>query len=245
MITSNKGIRFTVSARAKPNSCSMEKWLSRFDNVVDDGKIDSVYGFSTFSPLYGGRSFKTVEITDDDIDYMYLNGIGFRIPLTNLFFSEKDYKETIPLLEKYHKTINSIICVNDELALRIKEDYPKYTIEASVIKNTKFLDVNKRLEIYDSVVLPMEVTEDYESLNNVKNKDRVILFANAKCAYNCPSKICYSVISKIHNNSIEVENPVSCSVQLKPREDLGTVFFDLEKLKSIGFTRFKLLVIDV
>jgi hypothetical protein len=202
-----------------------------------------VYGFSTYVPLYGGRGFSSPNVTKDDLKYLYKNGIGFRIPLTNSFFTEEDYEKTKPLLEKHHNKLNSIICTNDELAFRIREDYPKYKIEASVIKNIKFSDIDKNLEIYDSVVLPMEVTEDYESLKDIKNKNRVILFANAGCAYNCPSKICYSVISKINNNTVAKVRPVTCSKQLKPREDLGMVFFDLEKLKSLGFTRFKLIPI--
>ncbi len=243
MRMSNKGRTFTVSARRKPNSVEMSLWLSQFSQVVQEGTISSVFGFSTFSPLYGGRGFSMPEVTDKDIDYLSKENIGFRIPLSTSFFNEKDYGKTKSLLDKHHHERNSIICTNDELAKRIRQDYPKYTIEASAIKNIKAKDVERHLDVYDSVVLPMDANDNLKALNKIKSKDRVILFANAGCAYNCPSKICYPVISKINDKTVEVDNVTTCSKQLKPREDLGMVFFDLEKLTALGFTKFKLLPI--
>jgi hypothetical protein len=233
-------ISFTVSARNKPNSVSMQDWLVRFTKIVGEGHIRSVFGFSTYSPLYGGRNFKEVEVTEEDLKYLSDNNIGFRIPLSNSFFTEYDYEKTKPLLEKHHNKINSIICTNDELALRIRQDYPKYTIEASAIKNIKFSEIDKKLEVYDSLVLPMYANDDIDGLDSIKIKEKVVLFANAGCAYKCPSKICYPQVSKMNNGSYK-DGTVACIRDIKPIEGNGMVFFDLDKLKKLGFTKFKLL----
>jgi hypothetical protein len=218
----------------------MREWLAIFDKIVGSGRISSVFGFSTFSPLYGGRAFSSPEVTEEDLEYLRSQGIGYRIPLSSSFFDEGDYEKTKPLLEKHHNKINSIICTNDELALRIRKDYPKYTIEASVIKNIQIKDIDKNLDIYDSVVLSMKTNDDLEGLKGIKNKGNVILFGNAGCAYTCPAKICYPQVSKMNNGSYEEDSPI-CSISMKPREQLGLVFFDLNQLTELGFTRFKLL----
>jgi hypothetical protein len=237
-------ISFTVSARQKQSGLPVEEFLGRYRSLVGEGKITSVYGFSTHSPLYGGRAFVEPQLSDEDLEYLFKNNIGFRIPLSSSFFNEEDYEKTKPLLDKHHNKLNSIICTNDELALRIREDYPEYTIEASAVKNIKAKNVNKHLDIYDSVVLPMSANDDTVGLSKIENKDRVILFANGGCAYRCSSKICYSQVSKM-NNGTYIEGTPTCSVGLKPRrlDGEGLHFFNLEELVELGFTRFKLLAI--
>lgn len=235
-------ISFTVSARQKTSDETIEELLDRYRFATGDAEITSVYGFSTHSPLYGGRNFEEPQLSDEDLEYLSENNIGFRLPLSSSFFNEDDYEKTKPLLDKHHNKLNSIICTNDKLALRIREDYPEYTIEASAIKNIKAQNVNKHLAIYDSVVLPMVANDDLVGLSKIENKDRVILFANGGCAYRCSSKICYSQVSKM-NNGTYIEGTPVCSIGLTPRriEGEGLHFFNLEELIKLGFTRFKLL----
>ena len=94
------------------------------------------------------------------------------------------------------------------------------------------------LELYDTIVLPMELNGDREFLSGLPSKDRVTLFANAGCALTCPSKICYVSISK-YNKSCSGE--FKCSQPLKQRDMLGMIDFDLAQLQELGFHRFKLL----
>jgi len=42
-----------------------------------------------------------------------------------------------------------------------------------------------------TVILPMTSNDDEKLLEAIDNKKNVTLFANAGCAYTCPSKICY------------------------------------------------------
>lgn len=201
--------------------------------------IDSIFGFVERSKLYGGRPFLNPELTDNDVTDMYNVGIGLRIPFTNHYVEREEYEENIYLLEKYHRDGNAVIATNDDLARWIREDFPLYRIEASVIKNLNTHGkIDRALELYDTVVIPMKLNQDLEFLKKIKEKDRITLFANAGCALTCPSKICYSSISKM--NKYEGAE-FQCSQSLKAREMLGMIDFDLEQLEDIGFHRFKLL----
>jgi len=72
----------------------------------------------------------------------------------------------------------------------------------------------------------------------IKNKDKITLFANAGCALTCPSRICYVSISKSNKSG---KNEFQCSQNLKERELHGMVDFPLEPYVKLGFHRFKLL----
>lgn len=232
-------MRFTISARGKANQVPMLAFLARNFPTVPVASIDSVFGFVEKSPLYGGRVFTKPELTPYDVHELYYAGIGVRLPLTNHTVEAEDYDASMSLLDRYHRDGNAAIVTNDKLAEWIRRDFPKYRIEASVIKNLKTHDrITRALDIYDTVVLPMELNEDDAFLEGVPEKERVTLFANAGCALTCPSKICYMSISKINRTG---EGEFMCSQPLKDRETLGMVDFDLSHLQSLGFSRFKLL----
>ncbi len=170
---------------------------------------------------------------------LYQNNIGLRLPLSNKYVTREDYEENQSLLEKYHRKGNAVIVVNDDLAKWIRDDYPEYHIEASVIKNIKsHAKIKKALSIYDTVVLPAKLSNDFDFLDKIDDKDSIRLFANAGCAYNCPSKICYNYIAKM--NKFNSKTYV-CSKRLVPRKELGMVDFDVERLVDMGFSRFKML----
>lgn len=202
-------------------------------------QIDSVFGFVEETTLYGGRIFGRPELDDADVDALYSVNIGVRLPLSNHFVEAEEYEATKPLLEKYHRERNAVIVTNDKLARWIRSDFPLYRIEASVIKNLRdYRRLNAAFDIYDTIVLPMELNQDEDFLRGAPNKDRITLFANAGCALTCPSKICYVSTSKINKTG---EGYFNCSQTLKPRESLGMVDFDLDHLQELGFHRFKLL----
>lgn len=232
-------MRFTISARGKPEETPMLAFLARNFATVAIADIDSVFGFVERTPLYGGRVFVKPEITPRDVHELYYAGIGLRLPLTNHYVSEEEYEASHALLERYHRDGNATIVTNDNLARWIRRDFPKYRIEASVIKNlNSYGRVNAALELYDTIVLPMELNGDVAFLSGLPAKDRITLFANAGCALTCPSKICYVSISKYNKAG---EGEFMCSQPIKQREMLGMIDFDLAALQAIGFERFKLL----
>jgi len=230
---------YTISVRGKDPRVPILLFLARQYGHIPVASIDSVFGFVESSSLYGGRPFVRPEMTDHDVQQMYHAGIGLRIPFSNLYVEREEYEANKKLLLKYHRKGNSVITTNDDLARWIREDFPSYQIEASVIKNIKTHDeIQQALEIYDTVVLPMVINQDMKFLEQVENKEHVTLFANAGCALTCPSKICYPSISKMNKfNGAKF----MCSQDIKHRDMIGVIDFDLQALSDLGFERFKVL----
>ena len=233
-------MQFTISARGKASSVPIQRFIKENYSQIPLEQIDSFFGFTEASTLYGGRVFTTVELSRYDVRSMYSMNINVRLPITNHFATPEEYKENQAFLEKYHRPGNSLIITNDDLAKWIRKDFPDYRLEASVIKNINTLKkVDEAFAIYDTVILPMASNDDEELLKAVDNKENITLFANAGCAYTCPSKICYPSVSKA--NKTGDGSLFRCSQKLKERNTIGMFDFDLDHLKSLGFERFKLL----
>jgi hypothetical protein len=231
---------YTVSARGKPARTPVLRFLREGFGHIPLARIDSVFGFVERCTLYGGRLFERPQLTDEDVNAMRRFGIGLRLPMTNHTASRREYESYQPLFEKYHARGNSVIATCDSLARWLRQDFPLYQIEASVIKNiNSHARIAKAMEIYDTVVLPMEMNQDLGFLEKAEPKSRITLFANAGCALTCPSKTCYASVSKM--NKFTGEGEFLCSQPLKERELLGMVDFDLDALAALGYTRFKLL----
>jgi hypothetical protein len=230
---------YTISVRGKSADIPIIPFLARNYPDIPYGEIDSVFGFLERSTLYGGRPFTEPQLSDTDVGRLYEVGIGVRIPLTNHYVTREEYEENLPLLEKYHRAGNAVIVTNNTLARWIRKDFADYKVEASVIKNIdSYPEIDAALDLYDTVVLPMRLNEDEEFLAGITCKERITLFANAGCALTCPSKICYPSISKMNKYQ---GGDFRCSQTLKYRELHGMVDFDLGKLRTLGFSRFKLL----
>ena len=197
-----------------------------------------MFGFVEKSTLYGGRQFIERELSDKDVSDLNEAGIGIRLPMSNHVTELREYKLSHWILRKYHTPGNSIICTNDDLARWIREDYPDYHIDASVIKNLKtHKKIEAAMELYDSVVLPMPLNENLAFLAEIENKDKITLFANAGCALTCPSRMCYPSISELNKGRGEFK----CSQPIKDRDMMGMVDFPLKPYIDLGFHRFKLL----
>jgi len=230
---------FTVSARSKSVNKPVFAYLRSNYGNLPLREIDSLFGFVEKSTLYGGRAFAARELSDKDVSQLNNADIGVRIPMSNHVAELKEYRLNKWLLGKYHRTCNSIICTNDDLARWIRQDFPDYRIDASVIKNLKTHEkIEQAMELYDSVVLPMRLNEDLEFLAAIEDKDKITLFANAGCALTCPSKLCYPSISKFNKGR---GGEFKCSQPIKDRDLLGMVDFPLQPYIELGFHRFKLL----
>lgn len=233
-------IQFTISARGKPAAVPIQQFIKGNYSQIPLEQIDSFFGFTEACSLYGGRYFASPELSRYDVKSLYRMNINLRLPLSNHYATREEYEESRPFLEKYHRQGNSLIITNDELAGWIRGDFPGYRLEASVIKN---IDDAKKVEqafrIYDTVILPMSSNDDESFLKAIENKKGITLFANAGCAYTCPSKICYPSVSKA--NKTGDHSLFTCSQKMKERNTIGMHDFDLEYLCSLGFERFKLL----
>ena len=232
-------VTYTISARGKPPAAPVFAYLRNNYGNIPLREIDSLFGFVERSTMYGGRVFKGRDLSERDVFQLMNAGIGIRIPMSNHHVDRDEYERDRPLLQKYHRDCNSIIVTNDDLAKWIRQDFPDYHIDASVIKNIKtHRKIDEALKIYDSVVLPMNLNEDLDFLEKVDAKEHITLFANAGCALTCPSKICYPSVSKMNKGK---GGEFQCSQPLKQRETLGMVDFPLQPYIDRGFSRFKLL----
>ncbi len=210
-------IQFSVSGRKITADMSIEVYLKIYYMYTHIPSIESVFGNTLFpSQLYGGRVFnQNHSITDVHIKQLKKFHIGLALTLTNHFFDEDEYKRSFSLLEQHHHHLNSVICTNDELAKRIKSDFPDYTLKASIIKR---IDTHKKIErhlqLYDNITLPMDINDDDDFLEKIPEKERIILFANANCAYTCPNRSCYKGFSEKNSDRKKTSN---CSKKRIPR----------------------------
>lgn len=230
---------YTISARCKPPDMPVLRFLKDGYGYLPLREIDSLFGFVERSTLYGGRAFSGRELSDRDVSQLNNAGIGVRLPMSNHHVSRDEYLANFRILRKYRKPGNSIIVTNDQLASWLREDFPDYRLDASVIKNIKTHEkIEEALELYDSVVLPMRINEDLEFLEKIRDKDKITLFANAGCALNCPSKLCYLSFSDMNKGN---GGDFKCALMFKERELMGMVDFQLKPYMDLGFHRFKLL----
>lgn len=230
---------YTISARGKAAKVPVFKFIRHQYGNVPLREIDSLFGFVEQSTLYGGRAFLRRELSNRDVYQLNKAGIGVRLAMSNHYVEREEYEKNRPLLQKYHRKLNSIIATNDDLAMWVREDYPQYKIDASVIKNIKtHKKINEALKLYDSIVLPMRLNEDLDFLEKIEAKDRITLFANAGCALTCPAKLCYLSVSQINKGN---GGEFQCSRPIKERKMEGMVDFPLQPYIDLGFHRFKLL----
>ena len=237
----DKRFKFIVSSRRITPDVSVMDYIKVHYIYIKPEQVEHIFGSVTMnSKLYGGRKYNPYNsLTESHVEELYANGIGVSLNLTNHFFDKEAYESSFGLLEKFHRPSNSLIITNDDLARNVRKDFPEYKLKASIIKNiTNMRRLENACEIYDYVTLPMDLNDDDDFLANISQKDKVILFANANCAYKCPARTCYYGFSQF-NRGEEVTS--ICSKETMPRLDHGPVYFDLAKLAGLGFTRFKLV----
>jgi len=205
------------------------------------GSIRSVYGFvwGMPSPLYGGRGYHEHNaLSPGQVATLREHGVFLYLSLSNHFFCGEDYEKTKALLDAYHEDGNGIICVNDELAEAIRNDYPRYTLEASMIKNIKTLEgIEQALTLYDLVTLRMTQNDDVELLQAIPDKHRIVLFANSKCEYHCEMP-CLQPFSQ--RMKAKQETRLRCWRKEKGLPIAPYMEFELEDARFDGFTLFKL-----
>lgn len=240
-IFKNPNYTYSVSGRWVGQGMDILNYLRFFFIYLNVSQIHSVFG-STTEPFdfYGGRIYDPKKsLTETHLDALYSRNINLALTLTNHFFSMELFGKNLPFLEKHHRNGNVIICTSDELARQIRKNFPLYTLRASIIKNLNTVEkVKKAFDIYDDVVIPMDLNDDDEFLESLPEKNRIMLFANAACAYSCPARICYTEISQVNQAK---NNKVRCSKQEHGQLEHASYFFDVDKFYSMGFSNFKLI----
>ncbi len=78
-------MRFTISARGKPEPVPILAFLARSFADIPIAQIDSVFGFVEASPLYGGRVFVQPELSPPDVASLEYTGVGLETPADQPF----------------------------------------------------------------------------------------------------------------------------------------------------------------
>ena len=235
------GIEFIASGRAldktEPVLAALDK---RYREYGGHQNISAVYASTEqLAPLYGGRPWTAYNsLNQQQIYELYDADIGLDLTLSNHFFTDEAYQQSRALLAAHHRKNNGVICTNDALALRIRDDFPDYRLRTSMVKRIRTADqIEKALELYDFVTLNMRLNDDVELMKSIVQKERVVLFANAACAYHCENQTCYIGVSqKMMNKEVTLE----CSrLDVKYHDPLHR--FDLSAEHLQGFRVFKLV----
>ncbi|MBV5310362.1 hypothetical protein [Chromatium okenii] len=218
-------------------------WQFYLHKFYDGGKIEAFFNsLKMRSPLYGGRPCNVeYSFSEHHVEQLNSKGIGVMLTLSNHYFTEDAYRQTIPILECVNHSLNSAAIVNDELARRIAEDFPAIHRKASVIKLISSLDeIHRALDLYHSVVLHPKLNDDVELLQSIDCKNQIILFANTRCLYKCEHPICYKSISKQMITQGRWDKQV-CNYKDNRQAVEGYTIFDLNQEQFNGFTQFKLI----
>jgi len=238
--------KFIVSSRklkGKSVYRSLKKAVANLEmcNIED---VVAVFGFvKSFSPLYGGRlHLDSNSLSYSDVDHLHSKGIAMSLTLSNHYYSEEKYQESLPILERLYRKGNSIVITNDDLAKRLRKDFPDYTLKASVIKMIKTQEeIEKNLQLYDYVTLDPKLNDQEEFLQSLTHKEKIILFGSIYCLYHCPNSICYQWFSDYMGSG---KNPKDqpCTNKHRIKEVRTLTRFNLNDPKFQGFTLFKLVV---
>jgi hypothetical protein len=222
--------------------------------------VSTVFGTVNIpSLLYGGRTNMAnngqinYDLLRQDVYRLYDKGIGIKLTLSVPSFTDDDYKQSLNLLKTFNKPNNSVVVSNNELAKRIKNDYPNFNIEASSILSLEGDDLINAADndsLYDHIVPPIIANDDLDTLTKIKNKHKIVLFGNVDCSYSCPNKICYKTIGKC-NKTTDISF-YKCSVKdfntprlfYKDEVDWLNFYFDFNVYINLGFSNFKILQSD-
>ena len=239
------GVTFSVSGRKVCPNLDMRQYLKLHYMYVDISMIDSVFGAALFpSRLYGGRPYDMKRaLTNIHLRQLAELGIHISITMTNHYVDDDAYEQSRSILERCHAHGNSIICTSNRLAKKIKRDFPRYGLRASILQKQNTIEkIGKALELYDQVVVPMEMNDDDDFLERIPWKGKVMLFANANCGYRCDVRSCWLGVSQFNQGR---EETADCSKTLSERQKMSKVFFNVGKFYTMGYRHFKLIPLAI
>ena len=204
----------------------------------------------------GGRTGIEVDKISRYVDFIsYINGmgIGFNFCAQNIFISktQRDDEQSNYFLNVLNQSsLNGVVVVLDTLREYIKAKYSQLQIISSINKAyiEQGIHASKQwyeriLQEYDYCVVNGNDMYDFELLQSLPNKDRLILLLNEMCQLNCYHRNYHVVMQSIFriNESdklyTEMMNEFSCPGYQR------NMILKNDKLKyyyDIGITHYKL-----
>lgn len=161
-----------------------KKKLNEFQITVYDGINNCAWN--------GGRINRDIDYCDEMIDFYYRHNISIALTFTNPVIDLSD-KTGNHLLEKFHKTDNVIISVNEDLRNYVQQNFPKYKHTRSITSFGSISipmsdeDVDRYIDLetrYDFIVPRCEHV--FDKRFSELNQDKYEIMLNDTCIYNCP-----------------------------------------------------------
>lgn len=159
----------------------------------DDVEIASFFGEFPLSLWNGGRYSR-----GDQCDAQFINGviksinshgIPVRYTYTNPSLTEEDLADPYCnyCMKAADNGMNEVLVVSPLLEEYIRKNYPSFKINSSTCKEIRDMDaLNAELERdYALVVLDYNMNNQFELLEQIKDKGRCEILVNACCTPNC------------------------------------------------------------
>ncbi len=225
-----------------------------YDNI----SIKAIFGCFPGAIWNGGSIFNTAPTTYaselKDFYYFYKDlNIPIQITFTNPLITEKQCWDTYcnTILEYFEDSDNAILVSNEILEKYIKNNYPKYKIDRSIVNTGMELDwINLLKTKYNRVVMPRRHNKDFNYLKNIPKeyRNRIELLVNEDCPSDCPR-------INTHYNAFALttlfKNPdnlgIPCTNELKKDNFFGVVekdyisFDEIRKnYEPLNYTEIKL-----
>lgn len=120
-------------------------------------------------------------------DFYNKKGISIAFTFTNQLITKEHLNDPYcnQMLEIFHNGMNEILVVSNELEKYIREKFPKYKINRSIINTEK---IPFLLDDYNLSVMSKFKNRDFEFINNLSMEERskTELLCNEFCVNNCP-----------------------------------------------------------
>ncbi|MBQ0001896.1 MAG: hypothetical protein KBT01_10260 [Clostridiales bacterium] len=229
-------------------------------------RIASFFGEFPMSLFNGGRPSNYDQCSADYIRQVIRTldsqNIMLRYTYTNMTLTEEELKDPYCnfCLKEAHSEKNGVILFSPLLEEYIRKNYPKYKITSSTCKELRTIEeVNAELEKdYHIVVLDYNLNNQFDQLEQIKDKARCEILVNSLCIPNCPRRGAhYENVAR--NQRIELANRKLPKEQQKPREPWSCQYGEhnrlfnsrsyvthvspddiYEKYLPMGFNNFKL-----
>ena len=154
--------------------------------------IHSFFGIFPNAIWNGGGYVNYYENTKSSVmkktrDFYNKKGIPIAFTFTNQLITKEHLNDPYcnQMLEIFHNGMNEILVVSNELEKYIREKFPKYKINRSIINTEK---IPFLLEDYNLSVMSKFKNRDFEFINNLSMEERskTELLCNEFCVNNCP-----------------------------------------------------------
>lgn len=180
-----------------PLNMMLLSMLEKYPHFFREGlEIGSFFGEFPTSRWNGGR-FSNGDQCDarfvkEVIKNYNAHGIPVRYTYTNPLLNEHDLEDAYCnfCMKEADNGMNEVLVVSPVLEDYIRKAYPNFKINSSTCKEIKDMDaLNEELsKDYSLVVLDYNLNNQFDKLEQIKDKEKCEILVNACCVPNCPRR---------------------------------------------------------